>query len=239
MLIAIRSDAVGLALAMTKPKGRFALAVKRAIDVAGAGVGLVALAPLLAGISATLAVTQGRPIFFLQLRPGYRGRPFHICKFRTMRPPRPGEVSYLTDDQRMTRFGRFLRSSSLDELPELWNVLRGDMSLVGPRPLLMEYLDKYTDEEQRRHDMPAGLTGWAAVNGRHAIHFKKRLELDVWYVDNWSLWLDLKVLAMTVHQVLRRRDVTASQGVAEIGFPLPTDAPEGDAVTRSRQWNDR
>jgi lipopolysaccharide/colanic/teichoic acid biosynthesis glycosyltransferase len=203
-----------------------ALRVKRGIDVIGAGVGLAALAPVLAGIAAGIAVTQGRPVFFRQTRPGLGGKPFDIVKFRTMRPPRPGEVSYLTDDRRVTRLGRFLRSSSLDELPELWNVLRGEMSLVGPRPLLMEYLDKYTLEESRRHDMPAGITGWAAVNGRHALKFKERLALDVWYVDNWSLWLDLKILAMTIHQVVRRKDVATTQGVAEFGFPLPT----GDEV---------
>jgi lipopolysaccharide/colanic/teichoic acid biosynthesis glycosyltransferase len=203
---------------------RLALAAKRAIDVVGSATGLTVLSPLLAGTSLALLATQGRPVLFRQQRPGLGGRPFWIYKFRTMRPPRPGEVSYLTDEQRMTRLGRFLRTSSLDELPELWNVLRGDMSLVGPRPLLMEYLDKYTPEERRRHDLPAGLTGWAAVNGRHALRFKERLKLDVWYVDHWSLWLDLKILAMTVAQVVARRDVAAAQAVEDIGFPLPTAA---------------
>lgn len=205
-----------------KTPSRIALRVKRGIDVLGAGVGIAVLSPVLTGVAAAIAITQGRPVFFRQTRPGQGGRPFQIVKFRTMRPPRPGEISYLTDDQRITRLGRFLRSSSLDELPELWNVLRGEMSLVGPRPLLMEYLDKYTPEEARRHDMPAGITGWAAVNGRHALKFKDRLALDVWYVDNWSLWLDAKILAMTVYQVVRRKDVVATQGVAEFGFPLPT-----------------
>jgi lipopolysaccharide/colanic/teichoic acid biosynthesis glycosyltransferase len=204
--------------------------VKRAVDVAGAALGLAALSPLMAGIAAGIAWTQGRPVFFRQTRPGRGGKPFEIVKFRTMRPPRAGEVSYLTDDTRVTKLGRFLRSSSLDELPELWNVLRGEMSLVGPRPLLMEYLDQYTAEESRRHDMPAGITGWAAVNGRHALKFKDRLALDVWYVDNWSLWLDLKILAMTLHQVVRRKDVATTQGVAEFGFPLPI----GDATAEPR-----
>jgi lipopolysaccharide/colanic/teichoic acid biosynthesis glycosyltransferase len=207
-----------------------ALRVKRGIDVVGATAGLVALSPVLAATAAGIAATQGRPILFRQKRPGQGGRIFEIYKFRTMRPPRPGEVSYLTDQDRVTKLGRFLRGASLDELPELWNVLRGDMSLVGPRPLLIEYLDKYTPEEARRHDMPAGITGWAAVNGRHALQFKDRLKLDVWYVDNWSLWLDLKIIGMTLLQVVRRQDVATTQGVAEFGFPLPT----GDAAAEPR-----
>jgi lipopolysaccharide/colanic/teichoic acid biosynthesis glycosyltransferase len=156
------------------------LAVKRAMDVIGAAAGLLALSPVLAGTAAAILITQGRPILFRQKRPGQGGRIFEIYKFRTMRPPRPGEISYLADAERVTRLGRFLRRTSLDELPELWNLLRGDMSLVGPRPLLVEYLDKYTPEERRRHEVPAGLTGWAAVNGRHALQFKERLALDVW-----------------------------------------------------------
>jgi lipopolysaccharide/colanic/teichoic acid biosynthesis glycosyltransferase len=144
-----------------------------------------------------------------------------MYKFRTMRPPRRGEVWYMTDDERITHLGRFLRSSSLDELPEFWNVLRGDMSLVGPRPLLTEYLDKYTPEQQRRHDMPPGFTGWAAVNGRHALRFEDRLKLDVWYVDNWSLLLDFRIMVMTVAQVLSRTDVATTQNLEEVGFPLP------------------
>jgi lipopolysaccharide/colanic/teichoic acid biosynthesis glycosyltransferase len=214
---------------------KIALRVKRGIDVVGAAAGLAALSPVLAATAAGILVTQGRPILFRQKRPGQGGKIFEIYKFRTMRPPRSGEVSYLTDQDRVTRLGRFLRSSSLDELPELWNVLRGDMSLVGPRPLLIEYLDKYTPEERRRHDMPAGVTGWAAVNGRHALHFKDRLKLDVWYVDNWSLWLDLKIIAMTIQQVIRRQDVATTQGVEEFGFPLPTgrEAAAPDPVLRS------
>ena len=127
--------------------------------------------------------------------PGLHGRTFEIVKFRTMRTPRAGEVWYLTDQDRITRLGRFLRSTSIDELPELWNVLRGDMSLVGPRPLLVEYLPHYTARERRRHEMRPGITGWAAVNGRHTLPFEDRLELDAWYVDNWSLALDFRILA--------------------------------------------
>jgi lipopolysaccharide/colanic/teichoic acid biosynthesis glycosyltransferase len=200
---------------------RRALAVKRAIDLLGAACGLVALAPLLGATALVALLAQGRPVVFLQQRPGLRGIPFTLVKFRTMRPVLPGEVWYLSDEQRVTRFGRFLRATSLDELPELWNVLRGDMSLVGPRPLLAEYLDQYTPEERRRHDMRPGITGWAVVNGRHTAKFKERLRLDVWYVDHWSLWLDARILARTVLQVLRRTDVSTTQDIARIGFPLP------------------
>lgn len=204
---------------MTKRKR--SLVLKRCIDVACSAAAIVGLSPLLGGISAAIALTQGRPVLFRQKRPGLGGKPFTIYKFRTMRPPRPGEISYLTDASRVTRLGRFLRDTSLDELPELWNVLSGDMSLVGPRPLLVEYLDKYSPDEARRHDVLPGITGWAAVNGRHALKFRERLKLDTWYVDHWSLGLDLKILATTVHQVLRRSDVATTQGVEEFGFPLP------------------
>ncbi len=205
----------------------FALKLKRIFDVCGAGAGLLLVSPLLAATGIALLVTQGRPVLFRQTRPGRAGAPFTIYKFRTMRPPRAGEVWYQTDRQRVTRLGRFLRATSLDELPELWNVLRGDMSLVGPRPLLVEYLDQYTPDERRRHDVLPGITGWAAVNGRHALRFKERLALDVWYVDHWSFWLDLRILARTAHQVLRRSDVRETQDIDEIGFPLPVPGPAG------------
>ena len=199
---------------------RLELVVKRGLDVIGATMAAVALAPVLAWVALAIAATVGRPILFRQERPGLGGRPFTIVKFRTMRAPRAGEVWYLTDNERITWLGRFLRATSLDELPELWNVLRGEMSLVGPRPLLMEYLEKYTPEERRRHDMPPGITGWAAVNGRNALRFRDRLHLDVWYVDHWSLLLDIRILAMTVIQVLRRTDVSTTEDLA-LGFPLP------------------
>lgn len=206
---------------------------KRAIDLLGAVAGGALLSPTIAAITLAALVTQGRPILFRQIRPGLRGKPFTILKFRTMRAPRGGEVWYQTDRQRITRLGRFLRASSLDELPELWNVLRGDMSLVGPRPLLMEYLSQYSAEERRRHDMRPGITGWAAVNGRHVLKFRERLRLDVWYVDHWSLWLDAKILAMTLIQVIRRSDVAETQDIAEFGFPLPTaDAPSAAQEAR-------
>ena len=203
------------------PRRRKALALKRGLDLAGATLAIVLLSPLLAWTAVAVAATQGLPILFRQERPGLQGRPFTIRKFRTMRPPRPGEVWYATDEQRLTRLGQFLRSTSMDELPELWNVLRGQMSLVGPRPLLMEYLSTYSTEEQRRHDMRPGITGWAAVNGRHALTFDDRLALDVWYVDHWSLALDLKIILSTIVQVLRHTDVTAVQDIEKIGFRVP------------------
>jgi lipopolysaccharide/colanic/teichoic acid biosynthesis glycosyltransferase len=203
--------------------------MKRGLDVTGAAVGMVVLSPLLCATALGVALTQGFPVLFRHVRPGLHGKPFTLYKFRTMRPPQPGEIWYQTDDVRITRLGRFLRSTSLDELPELWNVLRGDMSLVGPRPLLVEYLDKYTPEERRRHDVRPGVTGWAAVNGRHTLKFRERLKLDVWYVDHWTLGLDLRILARTVVQVLRRGDVRELQDIAEFEFPL---AP-GSAATPS------
>ena len=201
------------------PSRRVGLAVKRVIDVAGAVTGMVLLGPVIAWTAVAIAATTGRPIFFRQVRPGLRGRPTLIWKFRTMRSPRRGEVWFDSDAARVTRLGAFLRAASLDELPELWNVLRGEMSLVGPRPLLMEYLDHYTPEERRRHDMRPGITGWAAVNGRHTARFEDRLLLDVWYVDHWSLWLDARIIAMTLAQVLRREAVAVTQADGEIDFP--------------------
>jgi sugar transferase EpsL len=199
----------------------WALAVKRGMDVAGAATATIILSPVLACTALAVAATQGLPILFRHERPGLHEKPFTMYKFRTMRPPRRGEVWYMTDEQRISRLGRFLRSTSLDELPELWNVLRGDLSLVGPRPLLTEYLDTYTPEQRRRHDMRPGVTGWAAVRGRHALRFEDRLKLDVWYVDHWSLGLDLKILALTAGRVLRRTDAVATQNLEEVGFPLP------------------
>jgi lipopolysaccharide/colanic/teichoic acid biosynthesis glycosyltransferase len=198
---------------------RPSLLAKRALDVVGASVGLVVLSPLIAWAAVGVAATLGLPILFRQRRPGLHGTPFEIVKFRTMRPPRSGELWYMTDEARLTRLGRFLRASSIDELPELWNVLKGEMSLVGPRPLLMEYLETYTPDEARRHDMRPGITGWAAVNGRHSLTFEERLRLDTWYVDNWSLGLDLRIIAMTIGQVLRRTDTVAVQDDG-LGFRL-------------------
>ena len=197
-----------------------ALATKRGMDISGALLGLVVLSPVLAWTALAALILQGLPILFRHERPGLAGRPFTMLKFRTMRQPRRGEMWAGTERQRITRLGRFLRSTSIDELPGLWSVLRGEMSLVGPRPLLPDYLDRYTPEEQRRHDMRPGITGWAAVNGRHTLRFEDRLMLDVWYVDNWTLWLDLKILRMTVQQVLRHTDVVTTQDFEEIDYPV-------------------
>ncbi len=164
---------------------------KRAVDVAGAALALLLFSPLLAAIVVGVRRSVGKPVLFRQTRPGFMGKPFDMIKFRTMRDACDAAGKPLPDDARLTRFGSFLRKSSLDELPELWNVLKGDMSLVGPRPLLMQYLDRYTPEQARRHEVKPGLTGWAQINGRNAISWEKKFELDVWYVDHQSLALDL------------------------------------------------
>ena len=211
---------------------RVLLAAKRAVDIVGAAIGIVVLSPVLAWTALAVVASMGPPIMFSQRRPGRGGRPFTIRKFRTMRAARPGEVWFESDADRVTRLGRFLRRTSIDELPELRNVLRGEMSLVGPRPLLMEYLPHYTDRERRRHDMRPGITGWAAVSGRHTLPFEDRLELDAWYVDNWSLALDVRILLRTVTQVLNRSGVHDTQDFAEIAFPARFQAGlAGDTTT--------
>jgi len=181
--------------------------IKRSIDVMVAGTGLLVLAPVLAAVAVSVRLSMGAPVLFLQVRPGYRGRPFLLYKFRSMREARGPDGEPLSDDERLTRLGRFLRMMSLDELPQLWNVLRGDLSLVGPRPLLLQYLPLYTPEQARRHEVRPGVTGWAQVHGRNTIGWDEKLRYDVWYVDHWSLWLDLKILAMTLAKVLRREGV--------------------------------
>lgn len=182
---------------------------KRVFDVVGAGAGLVLLSPVLGVVAVVSLLALGRPILFRQVRAGYQGRPFRIVKFRTMKVAEScGDVP-LTDSQRLTRWGSLLRELSLDELPELWNVLRGDMSLVGPRPLLMEYLPLYSAEQRRRHDVRPGITGWAQVNGRNATEWGERFRLDTWYVDHVSLALDLKIVALTVRRVIAREGISA------------------------------
>lgn len=190
--------------------------IKRMMDLGAAAGGLLVLAPLLGGTALAIAITMGRPVLFRQQRPGLGGRPFTIFKFRTMIEPRDEAERLTSDGARVTRLGRWLRTTSIDELPELWNVLRGDMSLVGPRPLLMEYLDKYTPRQARRHEVRPGITGWAQVNGRQAITFSKRLELDVWYVDHQSLALDLRILARTLLPVLRGAGQATGQSLADV-----------------------
>jgi lipopolysaccharide/colanic/teichoic acid biosynthesis glycosyltransferase len=182
---------------------------KRGIDVLVSSVALILLAPAFAVIAVLVRFKLGSPVLFSQVRPGHKGHPFVMYKFRTMTNSRDNDGQLLPDDMRLTRFGGALRSTSLDELPELLNVLRGDMSLVGPRPLLMRYLDRYTPEQMRRHEVRPGITGWAQINGRNAISWQDRLALDVWYVDNVSMLLDLRILMLTVLKVLRREGISA------------------------------
>jgi lipopolysaccharide/colanic/teichoic acid biosynthesis glycosyltransferase len=170
---------------------------------------MVVAAPVMLLLAVIIRICLGRPVIFRQMRPGLHGRPFDMFKFRTMNEAKNPSGDLLPDAQRLTSLGRFLRSTSLDELPEFWNVLRGDMSLVGPRPLLMEYLPLYDRHEWRRHEVRPGITGWAQVNGRNALSWEDKFALDIWYVDNRSLWLDLKIIAMTLAQVFRRQGISA------------------------------
>ena len=186
---------------------------KRLLDVIGASLALVVLSPIMVAVAAIVRIQIGSPIFFRQVRPGRNSEPFEIIKFRTMTDERAADGELLPDEERMVDAGRRLRRWSLDELPELVNVLAGDMSLVGPRPLLMEYLQRYTSEQARRHEVRPGVTGLAQVSGRNDLPWGSRFELDVWYVDNWSLWLDLKILGRTVGQVLTGRGIS-EQGSA-------------------------
>jgi sugar transferase EpsL len=166
------------------------------------------LSPVLLGLALLVRVKLGAPILFRQMRPGWHGRPFIIYKFRTMTDAHDAAEQLLPDADRLTKFGRFLRSTSLDELPELFNVLKGDMSLVGPRPLLMQYLDRYTPEQARRHEVRPGITGWAQIKGRNAITWEQKFELDVWYVDHASLVLDVKIIALTAWKILKREGIS-------------------------------
>lgn len=195
--------------------------VKEGLDRLLALAGFLLLSPLLLVLAGLVLLSLGRPVLFRQERPGLHGRPFSLLKFRTMLAG-PG-----ADEARLTPLGRFLRAWSLDELPALWNVLRGDMSLVGPRPLLMQYLTRYSPRQARRHEVKPGLTGWAQVNGRNALTWDEKLELDVWYVDHWSLWLDLRILARTVWQVLRREGIS-HEGHATMSEFMGSSGPESD-----------
>lgn len=182
---------------------------KRLMDIVVSFVALVVLSPILLAVWLAVRRKMGRPALFRQVRPGLNGRPFEMIKFRTMRDEIGPDGSPLPDAARLTAFGRWLRATSLDELPELWNVLRGEMSLVGPRPLLMEYLPLYSPEQARRHTVRPGVTGWAQVNGRNALSWARKFELDVWYVDRHNLWLDVKIIIMTVGRILRRDGISA------------------------------
>ena len=203
--------------------------LRRLFDLIGAGALTVLLSPILAGLALAIRLKMGSPVFFRQLRPGYKGKPFEVYKFRTMRDAVDAEAQPLPDEERLTRLGVFMRQLSLDELPQLWNILRGDMSFIGPRPLLMEFLKWYTPEQMRRHDVKPGITGWVVVQGRHDIPFSKRLELDVWYVDNRSARLDLKIIGLTFLKVLSMRGAQPAQTDAEVD-----DVGLHDAVRRER-----
>tara|TARA_R110000851_G_scaffold155534_1_gene298018 strand:+ start:243 stop:836 length:594 start_codon:yes stop_codon:yes gene_type:complete len=184
--------------------------MKRFTDILGAVIGFALLSPVLLVVWAMIRRDMGSPVLFRQTRPGLNGQPFRMVKFRTMRDANDSDGNPLPDSERLTNFGRFLRSSSLDELPELWNVLKGDMSLVGPRPLLMEYLPLYSSEQARRHEVRPGLTGWAQINGRNSVSWGDKFELDVWYVENRNFQLDLKIIWLTIRKVLKRDGISAA-----------------------------
>ena len=189
---------------------------KRILDLIIALLSLLVLAPVMGVLALLMIFGMGTPIILRQERPGRGGRAFTLYKFRTMTDSRDATGNLLPDAQRLTSLGSFLRSTSLDELPELWNVLRGDMSLVGPRPLLMQYLDRYTPEQACRHEVRPGITGWAQVNGRNSLTWEQKFALDVWYVDNLSLWFDVKIIALTVWKILRREGISQpGQATAE------------------------
>jgi sugar transferase EpsL len=209
-----------------KPRRGYQVA-KRFLDLVVAGAVLVVLSPVVLLVALLVRATLGSPVLFRQRRPGLHGRPFTLYKFRTMRDARGPDGSPLSDPQRLTRLGRFLRRTSLDELPELWNVLRGDMSLVGPRPLLMEYLDRYSSEQMRRHEVKPGMTGWTQLRGRNALSWEDKFRLDVWYVENASFLLDLRILVATLGAVIRGEGVNppGSEQVEVFMGSSPTDRP--------------
>ena len=182
--------------------------IKRLCDFFAALIGLLILAPVLAVIACAIYIRMGSPIMFKQPRPGKNGEIFTFYKFRTMTDERDSTGILLPDDKRLTAIGQFIRKTSLDEFPQLWNVLKGDMSLVGPRPLLVAYLDRYTPQQARRHEVKLGITGWAQINGRNTISWEEKFKLDVWYVDNWSLWLDLKILFNTFIKVIKKEGIS-------------------------------
>lgn len=181
---------------------------KRLFDMILSVSALVILSPVLVVLALLVRLKLGSPILFRQIRPGLNEKPFNMLKFRTMTDMFGADGVLLPDSERLTRFGRFLRASSLDELPELFNVLKGDMSLVGPRPLLMQYLERYSPEQARRHEVKPGITGWAQVNGRNAISWEEKFKLDVWYVAHWSLWLDIKIIILTIWKIIKREGIS-------------------------------
>lgn len=199
--------------------------IKRFFDLIIAGGALLVLSPVIAIVAVLVRLRMGSPIIFRQTRPGYKGKPFDVLKFRTMLDARDDDGNLLSDSERLTSLGRFLRRTSLDELPQLWNVIRGDMSIVGPRPLLMEYLDRYSSEQMRRHNVKPGITGMAQINGRNALRWEDKFVLDVWYADHWSLWLDIRILFGTVRKVFR------GEGISGQGVPTMTRFGEDSEVS--------
>ena len=202
------------------------LPLKRTLDVSLAAAALAATSPIVAGACAAVYLSIGRPVFFRQQRPGQYGIPFSLVKLRTMRAPLPGEDAVASDSQRLSPVGRLLRSASIDELPTLWNVIKGDMSLVGPRPLLLQYLDRYTPEQARRHEVKPGITGWAQIHGRNTLSWEDKLSLDIWYVDHQSFWLDLEILTRTAWKVVSREGI-AHEGQATMSEFMGTQATDG------------
>jgi len=213
-----------------RPGGFYRAAGKRMLDLVLAGAGVVALAPLGALLAVLVRICLGAPVLFRQERPGLGGRPFTILKFRSMNQARGEDGRLLPDDRRLGRFGRLLRASSLDELPELLNVLRGDMSLVGPRPLLVRYLGLYTADQARRHEVRPGLTGWAQINGRNFISLSQRVELDLWYVDHLGFWLDLRILLLTLPRVLSSRGVMVAERLEAMDLGTGAAQPGADGA---------
>lgn len=199
--------------------------MKRVFDFSMAMIALIIFLPVIFLLMLLVRLKIGSPVFFSQIRPGLNAKPFKMYKLRTMTDARDANGELLSDSDRLTRFGKLLRSSSLDELPGLWNVLKGDMSLVGPRPLLMQYLDRYTPEQARRHEVRPGITGWAQVNGRNAISWEEKFKLDVWYVDNQSIWFDIKITLLTIKKVFFREGICAA-GEATMPFFLGNDATD-------------
>ncbi len=205
--------------------------MKRLFDFVVALLALVMLLPVIAVLYVLIAIKMGRPVFFTQTRPGLHGKAFKMVKFRSMTDARDEQGNLLPDDQRLPAFGKMLRATSLDELPELWNVLKGEMSLVGPRPLLMEYLQYYSPEQARRHNVRPGVTGWAQVNGRNAISWEEKFILDTWYVDNRSLWLDIKILWLTVKKVIARDDIAQEGHVTMEKFTGSSNPTESEKTS--------
>ena len=203
--------------------------IKRAIDIAGSLLALICLLPVLLIVGLLVRTRLGSPILFRQERPGRMGKPFRMIKFRTMTDQRDADGKLLPDADRLTSFGRWLRATSLDELPELWNVLRGDMSLIGPRPLLMQYLPLYSKEQWRRHHMRPGITGWAQVNGRNALSWDQKFALDVWYVDHHNLWIDCRIIFLTIKRVVGRDGISAAGEATMPAFTGAATKPQNIA----------